>query len=117
MKTSRASAAMWDRANRRNNAQSGLGDPADATHKVMTIKALIASIGKNPAALELLAARQHEMTPEQRMAALKAFSAAAPKAKAKPKAAPKVKPPAPSRLSRTLAGVGLYGKSGTGAPS
>jgi len=105
---------MWDRANRRNNAQSGLGDPADATHKVMTIKALIASIGKNPAAIELLAARQHELTPEQRRAALKAHGAAAPKAR---KAASKVKPPAPSRLSRTLAGVGLYGKSGTGAPS
>ncbi len=29
-KTSRATAALWDRANKRNAAQNGMGDPADA---------------------------------------------------------------------------------------
>ena len=117
MKPSKASAALWDRANKRTAARHGLpgSDPGDAKHEILTVKQLIASIGKNPNALELLAARSHELSPAQRLKALKAFEAAAPKAR-KAEAAPKASPPAPSRLSRTLAAVGLYGKSGTGAP-
>ncbi len=107
MKTSKASAALWNNANRRNNARIGLGDPADALHPVVTIKQLIRSIGTNPAALELLAARQHELTPEQRRAALEAHGAAAPKVR-KPMAA-KVAPPAAARflgLSHSRLGFG-----------
>ncbi len=120
MKTSKASAALWTNANKRNAAQSGMGPAADAKHAIPSIKALIASINTNPDALGLLAARSQELTPEQRTAALRAgLPPQAPKAH-KPKLT-KGKlmgvTPAPSRLSRTLAGVGLYGKSGTGARS
>ena len=114
MQTSK-SAALWVNANRRNAARIGLGDRADALHSVITIPQLIRSIGTDPNALELLAVRQHELSPEQRRAALEAACATAPKVK--PKATPEARPPAPSRISRTLARVGLYGKSGTGARS
>ena len=114
MKTSKASEVLWGNANKRTNAQNGMGPAADAKHEILTVKQLIRQIGTNSAALALLAERQHELTPAQRTAALEAFNAAAPKARKVTKAAP----PAPSRLlSRTLARVGLYGKSGTGAPS
>ena len=99
MKTSRASAALWDNANKRTAALHGLvgSDRADALHKVVTIPQLIRSIGTNPAALELLAGRQHELTPSQRAAALKAHGAAA--AKVRRSKVAKATPPAPRRLA------------------
>ena len=103
MKPSRATADLWANANKRTNARNGMGDRADAMHKVLTIKQLIRSIGTNPAALELLAERQHELTPEQRTAVLKAY---APPKEA-PKAA-KVAKAAPKARSR-LAGIPLRG--------
>ena len=102
MKTSKASAELWDNANRRNAAQNGMGDPADALHKVITVKSLIRQIGTNPAALELLAARSHELSPAQRTAVLKAYLP--PK---EPKAA-KVAMPAPG-ARRGLADFPLRG--------
>ncbi len=75
-------------------------DPADALHPVVTIPQLIKSIGKNSAALELLAGRQHELTPTQRRAALERFAATAPKAR---------KPNAARPASRRLAGLPLRG--------
>ena len=110
MPISKETAALWDRANRRNAARIGLGDRADALHQIPTIKALIASIGTNPAALELLAARSHELTDAQRTAALKA-ACPAPKAH-KPKAAPKVSPP----TLRGMSGISLWGKHGAPRP-
>ena len=106
MQTSKASASLWDNANRRNAARIGLGDRADALHPVITIPHLIKSIGSNPAALELLAARSHELSAEQRREALKA---ACPPTKAarKPKAA-KVAMPAPG-ARRGIADVPLRG--------
>jgi len=93
MKTSKSAASLWDNANRRNAARIGIGDRADALHPVITIPQLIRQIGKNPAAIECLAERAHELTPEQRLAALKAFAPpkAAKVAKAQPKAAPKAR--------------------------
>ena len=111
MKTSRASAALWDNANRRTNAQNGMGDPSDAKHEILTVKQLIGQIGKNPAALECLVARSHELTPAQRTAALEAHGAAAPKAR-KPKAAPKARPPA----ARGMSAISLWGKTGAPRP-
>ena len=105
MKTSKATAALWDNANRRNAARIGLGDRADALHSVTTIPQLIRSIRKNPAALELLAARSHELTDAQRMAALKAF---APPKEPKVTKAAKVAMPAPGALRR-MADVPLRG--------
>ena len=106
MKTSKASAALWSNANRRTSAERGLGDPANAMHEIVTIKQLMRQIGTNPDALGLLAARSHEMTPEQITVVLKAHGAAAPKAR-KPKAA-KPAMPAPG-ARRGLAGVPLRG--------
>ena len=99
MKTSKASAALWGNANKRTAAQHGLpgSDPADGLHPVITIPQLIKSIGVNPDALELLAARQHEMTPEQRTAALRA--GLPPKARKVAKAQPKATPPAARRFA------------------
>ena len=110
MKTSKSAASLWDNANRRNNARNGFGDPTDALHPVVTIPQLIKSIGTNPAALELLAARAHELTPEQRRAALEAHGAAAPKAR-KPKAAKvaKAQPKAAPKVRSRLAGFPLRG--------
>ena len=99
MKTSKASAALWNNANRRNNARIGLGDPADALHPVVTIKQLIRSIGTNPAALELLAARSHELTPAQRTAALKAFAPPKEPKAVKPALNPKLAGMSTSRLA------------------
>ena len=50
---------------------------------MITIPQLIKLIGTNPAAIELLAARSHELSPAQRTAALKAACATdkAPKAR------------------------------------
>ena len=116
MKTQHASSAsLWDNANRRTKAENGMGDPADALHPMVTIKQLIASIGTNPAALELLAGRAHELTPEQRTAALKAHGAAAPKVR-RPKArkAAKVEPvarPGLSGLSLLRLGFGRGARS------
>ena len=71
----------------------GMGDPADAITKAVTIKSLIQSIGTNPDAFELLAARRHEMSAAQIDAALKRGlpPKAAKVAKAQPKAAPKAR--------------------------
>ncbi len=109
MKTSRATAALWDRANKRTAARHGLpgSDPADALHPVVTIPQLIKSIGVNPAARELLAERDHELSPAQRRKALEAFDAAAsaarnPRAKA---AAPR--PPLLRRHDLTFGRTGL----------
>ena len=108
MKTSKASAALWANANRRNAARIGLGDPADAKHEILTIKSLIQSVGKNPAALELLASRAHELTDAQRMAALRAYAPPKePKAR-KPKAA-RVEPTAALNARSRLAGFPLRG--------
>ena len=100
MKTSKASAALWNNANKRTNAQNGMGDPGDAKHEILTVKQLIRSVGKNPAALELLAARSHELTPEQRRAALRAYlPPKEPKARNTAKAQPKAALNARSRLA------------------
>ena len=100
MKPSKASAALWDRANKRNAARIGMGDPADAMHKVVTIKQLIRSVGTDPNALELLAARAHELTDAQRQAVLEAYAPPkAPKARTVAKATPKAAPPAARRLA------------------
>ena len=106
MKPSSTSAELWNNANRRNAARIGLGDRAAAFHQIPTIKSLIRQIGTNPAALELLAARQHEMTPEQRTAALRA---GCPPTKT-PKVTKAAKPamPAPG-ARRGLADVPLRG--------
>ena len=111
MNTSKTSAALWDRACKQTSARHGLpgSDPADAITKAVTIKSLIRSIGKNPAALECLAARAHELTSEQRTAALRA--GLPPKARKVAKVAPKATTPG----ARRLANFGLWGKSG--APS
>ncbi len=101
MKTSKASAALWSNANRRTSAERGLGDPRAAMYPVVTIPQLIASIGVNPDAAELLAARSHELSDEQRTAALRALDAAAPKARktAKAKAKPRVMTPGARRIA------------------
>lgn len=115
MKTSKASAALWARANKRNSARNGMGPADDALHPVVTIPQLIRSVGKNPAALELLASRRHEMTDAQITAVLEAgLPPKASKARTVAKAAPKATPPAAIR-ARRLANFGLWGKSG--APS
>ena len=109
MKTSKATAALWDNANRRNAARIGIGDRAAAFHQIPTIKQLIGQIGTDPNALELLASRSHELTPAQRLAALKAF--APPKEPKAPKTT-KAPPRALTPGARRLANFGLYGKSG-----
>ena len=100
MKTSKASAALWNNANKRTNAQNGMGDPGDAKHEILTVKQLIRQIGVNPNAIELLAERAHELTPEQRRAALQAFAPPKePKARTVAKAGPKATPPAVRRFA------------------
>ena len=69
---------------------------------MVTIKALIASIGTNPAALELLAERQHELSNAQRTAVLKAFT---PPKEPKAAKAAKVAMPAVTAPSRDLCGA------------
>ena len=107
MKTSKSAASLWDNANRRNAARIGIGDRAAAFHQIPTIKSLIRQISTDPNALELLAARSHEMTDAQRTAALKA---ACPPTKA-PKVT-KAQPKASLRALRGMAGIGPWGKSG-----
>ncbi len=112
-KTSNASAALWANAHRRIDAENGMGDPADAMGPyVPSISVEIAVLNHDPGALGRLAARA-DLTDAQRVEILKKYKPSEPPAAKKAQA----KPPAPSRLSRTLAGIRLFGKSGTGAGS
>jgi len=99
-KTSKASAALWSNANRRTSAERGLGDPADALHPVVTVKALIRQINTNPDALELLAGRRHELTAAQITAVLEAGATPKePKARKVAKAKPRAMTPGARRIA------------------
>ena len=102
----RSSADLWASAHTRINAEHGMGNSANALHKAVTIKSLIQSIGTNPDAFELLAARRHEMSAAQIDAALQ--FGLPPKAAKVAKAQPKAATMAP----RGLSGVPLWGKHG-----
>ena len=101
MKTSNASADLWARANLKTSARHGItgSDPADALTPPVPIHKLIEKINE-PGNLDLLAARSHELSPEQRRKALRTYRPKeVPKARTAAKAAPKAITPGARRIA------------------